>query len=86
MALYIWLSPYFSFVSLGSGGGQYRGGFFLLNINDFWVMILSILNPFALVVASDVFFSKNLRAISHWLWRWFGSVFCAAGQQSCTLL
>lgn len=44
MALYIWLLLYFLFVSVGSGGGQYRGGsfFFLLNINDFWVMILSI--------------------------------------------
>lgn len=32
--------------------------FFLLNINDFWVMILSILNPFALVVAPDIFSPK----------------------------
>lgn len=57
-----------SFVSLGSGGGQYLGGFFLLvNTNDFRATILSILNPFALAVASDIFLQKFA---GHFLFFW----------------
>lgn len=73
---------------MGSGGGQYRGGsfFFLLNINDFWVMILSILNPFALVVAPDIFSPKicELFLISFVAMVWQRVLH--SGQQSCNLL
>lgn len=69
MALYIWLSlttsRYLICFWVLVVGNIWRGGFFLLvNTNDFWVTILSILTPLELAVAS-VIFSLNLRGISY---------------------
>lgn len=67
--VYLAVSSYYfslSHLFLGSGGGRYLGGgfFLLVNTNDFWVTIPSILTPFALAAAS-VIFSQNLRGISY---------------------